>query len=76
MPLIEDVRLARSLPPHSVAVAIRKAAGVSQEQLADELGVHPQTVARWEQGRRVPRGELRLRYAKLLSELAGEIAQP
>jgi len=67
--LAEQVRAARKLPPPAVARAIRDAAGVSQQQLADELGVGRVTIARWELGERTPRGELRLRYTSLLDEL-------
>ena len=67
--LAEQVRAARRLPSPAVARAIRDAAGVSQQQLADELGVNRVTVARWELGERTPRGELRLRYTDLLDEL-------
>jgi transcriptional regulator with XRE-family HTH domain len=67
--LIDQVRAARRLPPPAVARAIRDAAGVSQQQLADELGVNRVTVARWELGTRTPRGELRLRYTTLLEQL-------
>jgi transcriptional regulator with XRE-family HTH domain len=67
--LIEEVRSRRRLPPPSVAQAIRKAAGVTQARLAEELGVHPVTVARWEAGSRHPVGETRDRYAALLEQL-------
>lgn len=68
--LVEQVRAARRLPPPVVARAIRIAAGASQQQLADELGVNRVSVARWEAGDRRPRGELRIRYAALLEQLA------
>ena len=32
----------------------RKMAGLTQEEVAQRLGVSPQTVARWEQGARIP----------------------
>jgi transcriptional regulator with XRE-family HTH domain len=67
--LIEQVRTARRLPPPALARAIRDAAGVSQQQIADELGVNRVSVARWELGERIPRGELRLRYVVLLEGL-------
>jgi transcriptional regulator with XRE-family HTH domain len=35
--------------------ARRKLVGLSQEDLGEALGVHPQTVAAWEQGRATPR---------------------
>jgi transcriptional regulator with XRE-family HTH domain len=67
--LIDQVRQARRLPPPVVARAIRDAAGVSQQQVADELGINRVSVARWELGARIPRGPLRLRYVELLDEL-------
>jgi transcriptional regulator with XRE-family HTH domain len=67
--LIEQVKAARRLPPPAVARAIRDAAGVSQQQLADELGVNRVTIARWELGTRTPGGQLRLRYFDLLEQL-------
>jgi transcriptional regulator with XRE-family HTH domain len=68
--LLDEVREALTLPPPAVARAIREAAGVTQERMAEELGVHRVTVARWEQtSGRSPRGELRARYARLLREL-------
>lgn len=72
--LVLEVREALSLPPPSVAQAIRASAHVSQERLAGELGVHRVTVARWEAGQRVPRGALRAQYAGLLRQLTELIA--
>ena len=69
MRLIEQVHTAQRLPTPALARAIRCEAGVTQQQLADELGVHVVTVARWEAGTRVPRGTLRARYALLLNAL-------
>ena len=67
--LVAEVRESLSLPPPSVARAIREAAGVSQVRMAAELKVHELTVHRWETGTRTPTGELRLSYIRLLREL-------
>jgi transcriptional regulator with XRE-family HTH domain len=67
--LLSEVRNALRLPPPPVARAIREAAHVTQERLAEELGVHRVSLARWEAGTRAPRGKLRARYAQLLREL-------
>lgn len=67
--LLDEVRLALTLPTPDVARGIREAAGVSQVRLAAELGVHPLTVARWESGTYAPRGDLRRGYARLLHNL-------
>ncbi len=66
--LLTEVRDGR-LPPPSVARAIRLAAGVSQPRMAEELGVHRVSVARWECGTRRPRGDVRAAYGRLLREL-------
>jgi transcriptional regulator with XRE-family HTH domain len=49
---------------------IRIVAGVTQAQLAQELGVHPLTVSRWERGERAPRGAQAAQYARVLQVLA------
>lgn len=72
--LLEELRVSRSLPAPPLAREIRRAANVSRDRLAEELNVHPVTVARWERGTRVPRGELRIAYARLLAALASEVA--
>ncbi len=71
--LLQEVRAARALPTPALARAIRQAAGVSQQRLADELGVGRVTVTRWEQGTRRPRGRLAVAYARLLQELRQEV---
>lgn len=67
--LIDEVRARRPLPAPRVARAIREAAGVSQIRLAQELGVHRMTIARWENGSRSPRAGQRQAYAALLEAL-------
>jgi len=67
--LLEEARLAVSLPPPAARKAIRQRAYVSRERMADELNCHIISVARWERGTRNPHGELRLRYARLLQQL-------
>jgi DNA-binding transcriptional regulator YiaG len=67
--LLEEVRTRRRLPAPSVAKAIRTAAGVSQQRVAEELHVHRVTVARWEDGTRRPSGRLLGAYLELLEQL-------
>ena len=74
MSLIEEVSQAVRLPRPAQARLIRLSAGVSQERLAREVGVHRVTLARWESGECVPRGETRGRYSSLLSDLQRAIA--
>lgn len=35
----------------------RKAAELNQDQVAEAIGVHKQTISRWESGKRAPNGE-------------------
>lgn len=61
--------------------AIRKAKGLSQEELAVKLNVVRQTISKWEQGLSVPDADLLLSLAEALetpvSTLLGEtVAQP
>ncbi|MGP8000168.1 MAG: hypothetical protein ACLPKI_23055 [Streptosporangiaceae bacterium] len=67
--LLEEARLAVSLPDPALRMAIRRRAHVSRERIAMELGCHVISVARWERGTRDPHGDLRLRYARLLEQL-------
>lgn len=67
--LINELEVERRLPPLALRKALRVSAGVSQQRLADELRVHRITVARWELGRRTPRGEHLRRYVSLLEGL-------
>lgn len=39
-----------------IAIA-RKAAGLNQDQVAEAIGVHKQTISRWESGKRAHNGE-------------------
>ncbi len=69
MSIIDEVRAARALPRREVARAIRIAAGVTQQDLADELGTSRNTISRWETGERKPSARLRARYATILRQL-------
>ncbi len=71
--LIEEVRQARRFNAKH-AKLVREAAGVSQQRLADELGVDRVTVARWELGQRLPHGQLLIKYMTLLDGLRAEFA--
>lgn len=73
-PLLDEVRERMRLLDPPEGAAIRRRAGVSQDRIAAELGIHRVTVARWESGSRRPRGELFRRYADLLNGLERELA--
>jgi transcriptional regulator with XRE-family HTH domain len=71
--LSEDLALAlqgREWARSGRGARIRRVAGVTQAQLAREIGVDPMTVSRWERGERVPRDAQAIRYARVLALLA------
>lgn len=70
MDLVEEIRMRRALPAPGERRVIRKAAGVSANRMAAELGVHRGTVGRWEDGTQEPRGNVLEQYAQLLQRLA------
>lgn len=67
--LMEKLRSRRNLPSPELCRTLRVAAGASQADLAEILGVHRETVSRWERGERRPSGEHLLRYLEVLEEL-------
>lgn len=44
----------------------REGQGLSQRAFADQLGVDPSTLAKWERGRRVPAGRYRVRIDSVI----------
>ncbi|MEV0604532.1 helix-turn-helix transcriptional regulator [Streptomyces sp. NPDC050315] len=63
------------LPPPPVRKALRRADGLTQEQVATALGVKRLAVARWEAGQVEPRAPHRQAYAELLRGLAARYPQ-
>lgn len=57
------------LPEPAELRSLREAAGLSQQNLADAMGVTRAAVSHWETGTRSPRGELRYRYMSAISVL-------
>jgi len=51
------------------AVRLRRQLGLSQALVAGAVGCEPATVCRWESQVRRPRGQLAVRYGRLLAEL-------
>jgi transcriptional regulator with XRE-family HTH domain len=69
----EDIALlssARRLARTGAAIRLRRAALLSQADVARACGVSPAAVCRWERGERQPKGEAARRYAELLRSLA------
>ena len=65
--LLELSRM-RNLVAGGLVGPLRRAAGLTQLEIAHDVGVHPSTVAYWERGH-MPRGDAAVRYARLISEL-------
>lgn len=73
MPSASDlptVALIRRMAGDGAARQIREQARLSLHDVAAAVGVADSTVCRWETGKRLPRGELALRYAAALAEVA------
>ncbi|MET9913577.1 helix-turn-helix domain-containing protein [Streptomyces sp. NPDC006476] len=59
-------RPADVLPPPEVRARLRKASGLTQEEIADAFGVHRMAFLRWENGHSMPRPRHRAAYLRLL----------
>jgi DNA-binding transcriptional regulator YiaG len=59
----------RELPTPEECREIRENAGLSQQEVADAVGVAKATISHWEAGARTPRGVLRIRYAEAIRAL-------
>lgn len=64
------------LPPPKERRRLREAHALTRAQLAERVGVRPDTVRSWESGRSTPRGRNRETYARLLADLAGRAGGP
>ncbi|MFD4582499.1 sigma factor-like helix-turn-helix DNA-binding protein [Streptomyces sp. NPDC058423] len=64
------------LPSPKERRRLREAKALSEEQLAEALGVTRATVRAWETGRSDPRGRKREAYAKLLAAYEAELSAP
>ncbi|MFF5918115.1 sigma factor-like helix-turn-helix DNA-binding protein [Streptomyces flavochromogenes] len=61
-----DSASSATLPPPKERRRLREALALSEEQVAEAMGVTKATVRAWETGRSAPRGRKREAYAKLL----------
>lgn len=66
---LEDLLFAREAVRSGRAASTRKAAGLSQREVADAVGVTGTAVSLWESGKRTPRGAVGRAYGRLLREL-------
>jgi len=60
----------RALTQSGEARTIREGARLALSDIAHSIGADASSVGRWERGERLPRGEVALRYARLLERLA------
>lgn len=63
------LRVRSDLPPPKERVGLRRAAELTQQELADAIGVTRAALSLWELGRRTPRGQLLDRYVEALRAL-------
>ena len=66
---LELISYARRAAANGDARQIREDALLSQSDLARTIGTTPATVSRWEAGKRVPWGDMAVRYARVLTML-------
>ena len=55
---------------------LRKAAGLTQQQLADKMGVNRSTVAMWETGVNAPKTKMLLALAEVLGCSVEDLLKP
>ena len=65
-------RLRRRLPDPALRRLIRQRAGVSQDAVAEALGIDRASVSRYESGRRTPCAAVLRRYLDVLDRLVEE----
>lgn len=61
---------ARERAASGLAGTLRRRARLTQDQVAQTVGVSRQAVAAWEAGHRLPKGKHALAYGRLLRDLA------
>ena len=64
--LEERIQRKRRLPAVELREPLRRGAGITRVELAEDLGVTPQTIYLWEKGLRTPRGANRDHYTEAL----------
>jgi DNA-binding transcriptional regulator YiaG len=70
--ILDKRRLRRRLPDPPMRRLVRERAGITQEDLAQVLGVDRATVSRWETGEREPRPSQLEGYLQALDRLTRE----
>ena len=70
MTTAERLARLRFLTKSGEARTIREAAQLALSDIAQSIDADPSSVGRWERGERLPRGDVALRYARLLERLS------
>lgn len=68
------MRLRNDLPEPEQRRSIREAAGLTQQDIADVVGVSRQAITAWEAGDRYPRKAQLARYVEALTALKAAVA--
>ena len=76
IPLSDQLRIARDLPPPEECQRIREEAGVSKERLARAMRVQPATLKRWECRERSPQFRHRVIWSLRIRELLQFLQEP
>ncbi|MFD8948544.1 helix-turn-helix domain-containing protein [Streptomyces sp. NPDC059979] len=63
------LQVRRGLPPPQERRELRTSTGLTQQELADAVGVTRAAVSQWEKGVRTPRGSLLDRYIEALNAM-------
>ncbi len=71
---LRSARWKRELPPVEVRRLARIQSGVTQDAIAQSIGVTPQAVSQWESGVRDPQGNHLRRYVTILRRLSKQVA--
>ncbi|MFF5980177.1 helix-turn-helix transcriptional regulator [Streptomyces olindensis] len=74
--LLKEASPADGLPEPAERKRLREAGSLSQERVAETLGVRRETVSAWEAGRSEPRQPKRAAYIRLLQGLAAKFPPP
>lgn len=67
-----ELAVARRMAASGEARRIREASGLTNPEIARDIGTAPNTPRRWEKGERVPHGEAAVRWVLLLRQLERE----
>lgn len=68
---VDRIIFARRAARSGMARALRVEAGLTQAEVAREVGVTAAAVCRWESGKRLPRSAAAERYGEFLERLGG-----